>query len=137
MSEAEPVRPAAPCGLYCGICGDNIKTGECHGCGCDCGGCAGAWHMAHCRIAQCVTERGHESCAACPQLPCTRLVQFCCDPIWRTHRPVIENLRRRQRIGTEAWIAEQEEFWSDPVRKRRWLASGEDCKRRWTEEPRD
>lgn len=134
MYDAKAARLAAPCGLYCGICADKIETGECHGCGCDCGECAGGSHVAGCGIARCVMERGHESCADCPELACSRLIQFCCDPVWRTHGPVIENLRRRKRVGTEAWITEQEQFWSDPHRKRRWLALCRECKERWLEE---
>ena len=42
------------------------------------------------------------------------LIEFCFDPIWRSHRPVIENLRRQKKIGYEAWLAEQKEYWSDP-----------------------
>jgi len=47
------------------------------------------------------------SCAECDDLPCTRLIQFANDPIWRTHLPVLENLRRIQRIGVEAWLDER------------------------------
>lgn len=105
----------APCGLYCGICND-FNTGECKGCasGCECGKCAACWHHTHCDIAQCAEKRGHKTCAECEDLPCTMLIEFCFDPIWRSHRPVIENLRRQKKIGFEAWLAEQKEYWSDP-----------------------
>jgi len=55
---------AAPCGLYCGVCGSNLMSHECHGCGCDCGACAGAAHAEGCRIARCAADRGYATCAA-------------------------------------------------------------------------
>lgn len=60
-------------------------------------------------------------------MPCTKLVQFAYDPIWRTHLPVIENLRRIRTIGADAWLSEQKEYWSDEKRLKRWLALYEEC----------
>jgi hypothetical protein len=124
---------AAPCGLYCGICPDCMDD-ECHGCGCTCGKCAGQRHEEGCAIAQCVGSWSLESCAQCEELPCTRLIQFTVDPIWRTHLPCIENLRRRGRIGTEAWLQEQEAYWRQERRRNRWISLFEECSRRWREE---
>jgi hypothetical protein len=104
---------AAPCGLYCGVCSDFVLDGVCHGCGCDCGQCAAGPHRRACHIYRCVTERELGSCAECDDFPCTRIIQFAYDPIWRTHLPVLENLRRIRRIGTEAWLDEQEAYWAD------------------------
>lgn len=120
---------AAPCGLYCGICGDFLRD-VCHGCGCDCGKCIGKGHFDNCEIAKCVKGRKLESCADCGELPCTKLIQFTAHPIWRTHLPCIENLRRRKKIGTQAWIEEQEGYWRDDkrCRQRAWL--GAECERR-------
>ncbi|MCD4752517.1 MAG: DUF3795 domain-containing protein [Anaerolineaceae bacterium] len=108
----------APCGLYCGVCSDYSLQRECKGCDsdCDCGECAACWHHAHCRIYKCVKSRGHQTCAECEELPCTMLIEFAYDPIWRSHLPVIENLRRIRKIGSEAWLAEQREYWSDEER---------------------
>jgi hypothetical protein len=47
---------------------------------------------------------------------------------------VRSNPRRRRVIGTNAWIKEQEEFWSDPTTKNRWLSLHEECARRRKEE---
>lgn len=107
---------APPCGLYCGCCEDKLITKECHGCGCDCGECAGQFHAVHCAISLCAKSRGHESCADCPDFPCTKLIQFANDPVWRTHQAALENLRRRQKIGTAKWIEEQKAYWMDRKR---------------------
>ncbi|MBN2047181.1 MAG: DUF3795 domain-containing protein [Anaerolineaceae bacterium] len=111
----------APCGLYCGICSDLTVNHECKGCGveCGCGECAACWHHAHCRIYQCVRGKGYLTCAECDDLPCTMLIEFAYDPFWRSHLPVIENLRRIRKIGAEAWLAEQAEYWSDDERRLR------------------
>jgi hypothetical protein len=125
----------APCGLYCGICPDNIETGICHGCGCHSCDCAAGWHHDHCLIHRCVEERGLAGCWACDELPCTQLTQFCVDPVWRTHLPVIENLRRIARIGPEPWLAEQAEYWSNDRYRQRWLRLYAECSRKqheWT-----
>ena len=103
---------AGPCGLYCGICSD-YASGECHGCGCECGGCAASYHHSQCEIYQCAGSRGLASCAVCDDLACTQLVQFAHDPVWITHGPVIDNLERIRLIGPAAWVEEQEAYWSD------------------------
>ena len=124
---------AAPCGLYCGICLDHMNA-ECHGCGCSCGQCAGKWHGERCLIAQCVHSGKLESCAQCKDLPCTRLIQFAVDPVWRTHAPCIENLRRRREIGTKAWLEEQEAHWQDESLRKAWISLYEECGRTWREQ---
>jgi hypothetical protein len=122
---------APPCGLYCGSCSELLLDETCHGCGCECGLCAAAPHRAACALYCCVTEKGLESCAECDDFPCTRLIQFAYDPIWRTHLPVLENLRRRQRISVEAWLDEQEAYWADQRRLDRWLQLHRECKARY------
>ncbi len=121
---------APACGLYCGICADH-QSGECHGCGCDCGRCAGQAHAAQCATAHCAASRKIESCADCAELPCTKLIQFAFDPIWRTHGVCIENLRRRKQIGTARWLAEQAAYWKDEQARRGWAALYEECSVKW------
>ena len=130
MTATDPRLLAAPCGLYCAICGDRA-AGECHACGCNCGHCAGTGHVEICAIAQCVRQRGLESCAACADLPCTRLIQFTVDPIWRTHAACIENLRRRRQIGTDAWLREQEAYWADTGARASWDTLSAECGARY------
>jgi hypothetical protein len=126
----------ALCGLYCGIC-KGKADGECHGCGCTCGKCAGAAHRSSCAIAKCAAGRKLESCADCKDLPCTKVIQFTLDPIWRTHSVCIENLRRRKAVGTAAWLKEQEEFWkADKDAAQAWLALYAECDKRYNEAPK-
>jgi hypothetical protein len=120
---------AAPCGLYCGVCGDYVN-GECHGCGCRCGRCAGDHHARSCDIAKCAKSKGFQTCAQCEDLPCTRVIQFTCDPVWRTHAACIEDLRRQKRIGVQAWLKEQETYWSDEGNRKRRLALHQECSER-------
>jgi hypothetical protein len=49
------------------------------------------------------------------------LIQFAYDPIWRTHLPVLDNLRRIQKIGLDAWLQEQANYWADERKLTRWL----------------
>ncbi len=122
-------RLAPPCGLYCGLCDPK----ECHGCGCACGKCAGKGHQKVCEVAQCALKRNVRSCGDCPGFACTRLIQFANDPVWRTHLPAIENLRRRKAIGTERWLQEQKEYWSDQKHREAWAALTAECDRKYAE----
>lgn len=132
-----PAEWIAPCGLYCGICPDNIIEHVCHGCGCTQADCAASWHHDHCLIWQCARERELAGCWECAELPCTQLVQFCVDPVWRTHLPVIENLRRIRQIGRERWLEEQAAYWAQERYRDRWLRLYRECGQRhreWTKE---
>jgi hypothetical protein len=129
----------APCGLYCGVCPDNIIEGICHGCGCTCEKCAAKYHHKSCYIYQCATGKGFTSCADCDDLPCTHLIEFAFDPIWRTHLPVLENLKRIKKIGYKAWMEEQQIYWSDKRNLDRFLEFFEQCSHRsqsWIEKQR-
>jgi hypothetical protein len=114
---------AAPCGLYCGICSD-FDAGRCTGC------TVGEPYDESCDIIRCARGRKLETCASCPELPCTLLIQFTADPIWRTHLPCIENLRRQREIGQKAWLEEQAAYWKSEDRRRRWLSLSLECERR-------
>ena len=122
-------RLAAPCGLYCGICGV-FDRGACSGCSVQ------VPRLKDCGIIKCVTSRHIDTCASCSELPCTLLVQFTVDPICRTHLPCIENLRRQKKVGREAWLEEQARYWTDNVIRKRWLTMFSECEREWLEERR-
>jgi hypothetical protein len=123
---------AAPCGLYCGVCSDYLVNKECHGCFCECGECASAYHREECDLYQCcVEQRGYEGCHECEELPCSKLIRFCFDPVWTSHSPVIENLRRRKAVGTKEWLEEQKRVFSDEKALKRWLWLQKECEKRW------
>jgi len=124
---------APPCGLFCGCCSDQVIDKKCHGCGCECGKCAGSAHSSQCDIVRCVKDHDLEHCGECQDFPCTMLIQFANDPIWRTHLPVLENLRRRKKIGTEKWIEEQKQFWSKQKRLEREIKCHQECSKKWQE----
>jgi hypothetical protein len=122
---------AAPCGLYCGNCTNLLLDGACHGCGCSCGLCAAEAHRTSCPVFHCCAEeRGLASCAECLDFPCTAIIQFAYDPIWRTHLPVLENLRRIRRVGVDGWLDEQEAYWANERRLERWIQLHLQCKTR-------
>jgi hypothetical protein len=123
---------ATPCGLYCGAC-FALLDGKCHGCACVCGECAESWQENHCDIAICARDRKLESCANCAEMPCTRLIQFCHDPFWVTHAVVIDNLHRRKRLGTKAWLEEQKAFWSNEENLKKEISQFKMCGLCWKE----
>ena len=129
MGEDEKL--AAPCGLYCGACIDYYVYGNCHGCDCKCEKCAASKHHEQCDVYKCCfKERGLRGCHECGELPCSRLIQFCYNPVWLHHLPVLENLRRRRTIGTEQWSKEQKEVWSSEWHLRRRLWFQKQCEER-------
>jgi hypothetical protein len=58
------------------------------------------------------------------------LIQFCYNPVWLHHLPVIENLRRRKTIGTGRWLKEQKRTWSNEWYLERWLWFQRECENR-------
>lgn len=127
----EDLKLAAPCGLYCGACIDYLVYKSCHGCACECGKCDASGHRETCSIYKCCFEqRGNKACYECEEFPCSILIRFCYSPVWLHHLPVIENLRRRKTIGSEKWVKEQKENWSNEWYLRRWLWLQKECEKR-------
>ena len=121
----------SPCGLYCGVCIDYLVYKTCNGCGCECGKCEASAHREKCDIYRCcVEQRGYEACYKCKEFPCSLLLQFCYNPVWLHHLPVIENLRRQKTIGKEKWLEEQKEIWSNEWYLRRWLWLQKECEKK-------
>jgi hypothetical protein len=122
---------AAPCGLYCGACIDYLIYKNCHVCGCECGKCAASEHHNQCDIYKCCVEKKElNACSECPDFPCSLLIQFCYNPIWLHHLPVIENLRRRKAVGTEKWLKEQKNVWKNEWHLQKWLWLQKECEER-------
>jgi hypothetical protein len=112
-------RLAGACGLFCGACSD-MKEGRCHGCGCACGECVASSHAKHCKMVNCTAKKGLSNCGECKNSPCVNLTMHTHDPIWRSHAQSLDNLKRRNTIGTDAWIAEQQKFWADEDNQKKW-----------------
>jgi len=114
----------APCGLFCGACDVYLanlagtvaelaskwdKTEE----ELHCTGCLSpetAVYCSDCELRDCATARGIASRAECPDMPCEALSRFAAGEMPH-HQTVIENLRRIQQIGPEAWVSEQLVRW--------------------------
>ncbi len=122
---------AAPCGLYYGACIDYLVYKSCHGCSCICGKCDVLEHHKQCDIYKCCVERrGLKACSECKDFSCSLLVQFCYNPVWLHHLPVIENLRRRKTIGTERWLKEQKKVRKNKRYILRWIWLQKECEDR-------
>lgn len=131
MSQPENDKILAPCGLFCGACIDRIIYNSCHGCRCDCGECAASTHHESCGIYKCcVEQKSCETCSSCDEFPCSKLIQFCFNPVWLHHLPVIENLRRQKANGAKKWLEEQKGVWSNEWYLQRWLWLQKDCEKR-------
>jgi len=131
LNTVDKTKLGAPCGLYCGSCIDYLVYKSCHCCGCDCGECDSSGHHVRCEIYRCcVKQKGHEACYECEEFPCSKLIRFCYNPVWLHHLPVIENLRRRKAVGTEKWLEEQRETWSNEWYLRRCLWFQKECEKR-------
>jgi hypothetical protein len=105
-------RFAAVCGLYCGTCEacETEESGTCRACAYQ----LGLAVEGECRIFQCcVVERGLEHCGLCPDFAC-QLFLASAEPMEVQRR--YRSLLRRVEIGTDAWIAEQEEARDRGVR---------------------
>jgi hypothetical protein len=121
---------AAPCGIYCGACIDYLLYKSCHGCCCKCGKCDSLEHHKQCDVYKCcVEQRRLKDCSECEDFPCS-IIQFCYNPIWLHHLPVIENLRRRKKVGIEKWLNEQKENWTNEWYLQRWLWFQKECENR-------
>jgi len=120
----------APCGLYCATCVEVLVHKTCHGCGCACGECGGG-RVEGCEIAQCARSKGLDTCAACDDLPCTKLIQFAYHPFAIHHLPVIEILRRVRRVGKEQVLQELRAYFQDEERRLQWAFLEDYSGRRW------
>lgn len=121
---------AAPCGLYCGVCGilyatrdGNEKFRErlatvynlpaeeiqCEGCLAE-GGKVFKYCQV-CPIKSCASGRGHEGCHQCEEFPCALIDQF---PMPVGKRVILRAVPRWREVGTERWIEEEEERYRCP-----------------------
>jgi len=131
LNAVDSSKLAACCGLYCGACIDYLVYKSCHGCECDCRTCAASEHHVTCDIYKCcVEQKGLETCSKCDEFPCSKLIQFCYNPVWLHHLPVMENLRRQKAVGAKKWVMEQREIWSSKWYLQRWIWLQKECENR-------
>ncbi len=110
----------AYCGLYCEQC--SVRTAYCEQ-DCkhlehfpvkfkkdrpdlsdyDCEGCKGRNLCGPCRIKDCASPKGIDSCAECNEFPCEFLKTFENDGIPH-HRQAVENLRSIRANGFDVWF---------------------------------
>jgi hypothetical protein len=103
MSENTKREVAAICGLYCGICPMFPEK---------CGGCCSDRVISQCKICPagfraCAKAKGVTRCYECDEFPCDMVEKFNTDGIPH-HSVVMENCRKQQKIGLEAWLEAQE-----------------------------
>lgn len=67
-----------------------------------CAGCRAGGGYPECPIRPCAEARGTDTCPRCPVFPCPQLEALRRYPMYRA------DAERLRRIGSEAWVAEQE-----------------------------
>ena len=119
---------AAPCGLYCGVCGvyiahrdNNIKFKErlatVYGVSVDhvkCEGCLSDELYVYsktCPIRSCTIEKGIEGCHQCNDFPCTLIEDFSF-PVEK--KVMLRAIPSRRELGTERWMEEEEKRYHCP-----------------------
>lgn len=113
----------APCGLYCGVCGVYVassqgddklkeKMGRAYGVTADkveCNGCMSGNLFGYCQacgIRSCAGDKGYEGCHQCGDFPCGVIESF---PVPEGKKVILEQVPRWREMGTEAWVADQEQ----------------------------
>ena len=119
---------AAPCGLYCGVCGiliahrdDNLKFKErlaqLYGVGVEdirCNGCLSDEPFIYCRtcpIKSCTTKKGIEGCHECDDFPCWFIEDF---PLPVGRKVILRSVPAWKALGTERWMEEEEKRYHCP-----------------------
>lgn len=113
---------AAPCGLYCGVCGIRIahvehnekfkeRLTQVYGVGVEeirCKGCLSDDVFFYCRtcpIKTCTQEKKIEGCFQCDDFPCKIIDDF---PIPVGKKVILRSVPAWKKLGTERWMAEEE-----------------------------
>jgi hypothetical protein len=119
---------AAPCGLYCGVCGiliahrdNNLKFKErlaqVYGVGVEdirCNGCLSDEPFIYCRtcpIKSCAIKKGIEGCHECDDFPCWFIEEF---PLPVGKKVIMRSVPEWKALGTERWMEEEEERYRCP-----------------------
>lgn len=124
----EKKKLAAPCGLYCGVCGvyiahrdNNMKFKErlstFYGVSVDeikCKGCLSdelSTFCQTCQIRSCVMEKGIEGCYQCSDFPCQFIEDF---PFPVGKKVILRAIPTWRELGTERWMEEEEKRYHCP-----------------------
>lgn len=119
---------AAPCGLYCGVCGVYIahrdgnskfreRLTKVYGVGVDeirCRGCLSDELFGFCqtcRIRACTIEKGIDGCHQCDDFPCTSIEDF---PLPVGKKVILRAIPTWRELGTERWMEEEEKRYHCP-----------------------
>ncbi len=119
---------AAPCGLYCGVCGiyiahsdNNSKFKErlttVYGVRVDdikCKGCLSDELFLYCQtcsIRSCAIEKGIEGCHQCNVFPCKFIENF---PLPAGKKVILRAIPTWRELGTERWMEEEEKRYHCP-----------------------
>lgn len=119
---------AAPCGLYCGVCGVYIATRDNNEKFKDrlttvygvkfaevvCDGCLSSRVFGYCRVCpikSCCKEKNIEGCFQCNDFPCKHIDAF---PMPVGKKVILRAVPRWRQVGTEKWIEEEEQRYVCP-----------------------
>ena len=119
---------AAPCGLYCGVCGvyiahrdGNTKFKErlttVYGVAVDgirCRGCLSKEVFTYCRVCSirsCVAGKGIEGCHQCREFPCRFIEDF---PLPVGKKVILRAVPAWRELGTGRWMDEEEKRYHCP-----------------------
>jgi hypothetical protein len=117
---------AAPCGLYCGVCGIHIawrdsnekfkeklapvyrvKTEDLV-----CDGCLSDRVFGYCQVCpikSCCGDKQIEGCHECADFPCKFVDNF---PVAVGKKVILRSVPKRREVGTEQWMAEEEKRYT-------------------------
>lgn len=106
-----PITMLAPCGITCAACYVHLKKKK------PCLGCRGLDeakpdHCRKCRIKDCASNQGIDSCFECPTFPCADIKRL--DKSYRQRYQVslIENSIRIKTVGSKLHLLEEKVKWT-------------------------
>jgi hypothetical protein len=119
---------AAPCGLYCGVCGIYVATRDnnekfkeklapVYGAKPEdlvCDGCLSQRVWAYCQacpIKSCCRDKKIEGCHQCNEFPCRFIDDF---PVPVGKKVILRSIPRWRELSTEQWMQEEEKRYTCP-----------------------
>lgn len=108
------ITTVAPCGLICDLCiGFQRKKNRCPGCTCEINqpACCGKCSILNCPDKQ---RCPGKPCNACAKYPCKRLKNLERRYTTRYGESLMENFRRIEALGLDAFLLEAEVEWLCP-----------------------